>query len=152
MTFTEGHIVRASYFMEPTVLHLQAAPTDKFHSKVHWKSIIIHREHNHGCAGKKLPASLSLKWQSMVAFPARFIVAAIFFWGPVFCLFVVTRRSRFIRRAADHKKFISLCSLLVAVGEDSDIWKWYGIKRKRLIEFMLITWDLEEKVFCCNHP
>ena len=35
----------------------------------------------------------------------------------------------------------------MAVGEDSDIWKWYGIKRKRLIEFMLITWDLEEKVF-----
>ena len=55
-------------------------------------------------------------------------------------------------RRADPKKFISLCSLLVAVGEDSDIWKWYGIKRKRLIEFMLITWDLEEKVFCCNHP
>ena len=46
MTFTEGHIVRASYFMEATVLHLQAAPTDKFHSNVHWKSI-IHREHNH---------------------------------------------------------------------------------------------------------
>ena len=58
----------------------------------------------------------------------------------------MTRKSRFIRRA-DPKKFISLCSLLVAVGEDSDIWKWYGIKRKRLIEFMLITWDLEEKVF-----
>ena len=35
MTFTEGHIVRASYFMEATVLHLQAAPTDEFHSKVH---------------------------------------------------------------------------------------------------------------------
>ena len=54
--------------------------------------------------------------------------------------------------SAGPQKFISLCSLLVAVGEDSEIWKLYGIKRKRLIEFMLITWDLEEKVFCCNHP
>ena len=35
MTFTEGHIVRASYFMEATVLHLQATPTDEFHSEVH---------------------------------------------------------------------------------------------------------------------
>ena len=49
--------------------------------------------------------------------------------------------------SAGPPKFISLCSLLLAVGEDSEIWKWYAIKRKRLIEFMLITWDLEEKVF-----
>ena len=54
--------------------------------------------------------------------------------------------------SAGPQKFISLSSLLVAVGEDSEIWKWYAIKRKRLIEFKLTTWDLEAKVFCCNHP
>ena len=54
--------------------------------------------------------------------------------------------------SAGPQTFISLFSLLVAVGEDGEIWKLYGIKRKRLIRLMLITWDLEKKVFCCNHP
>ena len=40
----------------------------------------------HGRQLRPLPASLSLKWQSMVAFPPHFIAASIFFWGPVYCL------------------------------------------------------------------
>ena len=42
--------------------------------------------HLHGRQLRPLPASLSLKWQSMVAFPPHFIAASIFFWGPVYCL------------------------------------------------------------------
>ena len=54
--------------------------------------------------------------------------------------------------SAGPQKFTSMFSLWAAVGGDSEMGKWYGINTKRLIEFMLITWDLEEKVFCCNHP
>ena len=49
--------------------------------------------------------------------------------------------------SAGPQTFISLFSLPVAVGEDGEIWKLYGIKRKRLIKLMLITWDLEKKFF-----
>ena len=41
---------------------------------------------SHGRQLRPLPASLRFQWQSMVAFPPHFIAAAIFLWGPVYCL------------------------------------------------------------------
>ena len=42
-------------------------------------ALSYHNLNAHGRQLRPLPASLSLKWQSMVAFPPHFITAAIFF-------------------------------------------------------------------------
>ena len=49
--------------------------------------------------------------------------------------------------SAGPPKFISLCSLLLAVGEDSEIWKWYAIKKEKINRIYVNYLGLGRKSF-----